>query len=348
MACVVIGTLAFAVFSAIEDSVVSEVRIDDDGVRLGQREHRYGGRHRGDAEIIGEDIIQFADNIIIEEDEIVEGDVVSILGDVVVYGMVEGDVVSVGGSLTVGPRGEIDGDAVAVGGQVRKEPGGIISGEKVSIGTGPGVTVHPKWVGGNVFSRLGRLFIFILWTAFLCVIGAIVIAAARKQMRNVTGLARREAFKMGLIGLLSWIIIAVAIAFFTVTIIGIPIGLFLIPLVTALAVLFGYIAVGLAVGERFGNGAGRSIYTSMALGIILLQALAILGGILRLPGGGLGIVGAIISVFGWAVIIVAATVGLGAVVMSRFGTKGPETKQPEPITLDTGPTSISGGTQATG
>jgi hypothetical protein len=349
MTCLVAVGLILPASAAIRDSVVNEVRIDDDGVMVGEqhRDYGYGRSDRRGAEIIGEDMIRFADNIVIEEDEIVEGDVVAILGDVVVYGVIEGDVVAVGGSVTVGPRGEVDGDAVAVGGQLHKEPGGIVHGETVSVGTGPGVRVHPKWVGGNVFSRVGRFFLFILWTAFLVLLGAIVIAVARRPVRNMCTLARREAFKMGLIGLLSWVIIFVAIAFFTVTIIGIPIGLILIPLITALAVLFGYVAVALAVGERFGNGGGRSIYTTMGIGILLLQALAILGGLLRLPGGGIGIIGAIISVFGWAVIFVAATVGLGAVVMSKFGTKGPNDKKAVPeVTLDMGPTSLGSGTAA--
>ena len=73
-----------------------------------------------------------------------------------------------------------------------------------------------------------------------------------------------------------------------------------------------------------GNGRGRSPYVAVVVGIVMLQALAIIGGILRLPGGAIGALGTIVSIIGWAVIYVAATVGLGAVIMSRFGTKGPK------------------------
>jgi hypothetical protein len=54
---------------------------------------------------------------------------------------------------------------------------------------------------------------------------------------------------------------------------------------------------------------------------LILEGLVILGGVIGLPGGSLGLVGTIIRVIGHAVLYVAGTVGLGAVIMSKFGTK---------------------------
>jgi hypothetical protein len=134
--------------SEVVDSVVTEVRIDDSGVRVGdtQYEVRQGRRGPDRVRVLGEDMVRFGDDIIIDEDELVDGDVVAIFGSVVVDGAVEGDVVAVMGGITLGPNGEIDGDAVAVGGSVDKERGGRIGGETVSIGT---AAMVPRAVGSS-------------------------------------------------------------------------------------------------------------------------------------------------------------------------------------------------------
>jgi hypothetical protein len=163
-----------------------------------------------------------------------------------------------------------------------------------------------------------------MWTILLIVLGLIVIAVAKRPVGNVSVRARKEAFKMGLIGLLTEVLVLPVIALFCITIIGIPIGLVAIPLVFALALLLGYVGVSQAIGERMGEGAQRSVYMNMAVGILVLQGLLILGWIVRLPGGGLAIVGNVIGFIGWAVVYVAGTVGLGAVIMSKFGTKAVE------------------------
>jgi hypothetical protein len=310
------------------DSVVTEIRIDDEGVRLGDTDYDRdeGVSRRAKVRVTGENIVQFADDIVVAEDEVVEGDVVAILGSVVVDGMVEGDVVAVGGGVKIGSTGEVDGDAVSVGGRVEKEQGARVHGETVSVGTGRGFRPAVPAFSHGIFSRGGRLGFFVLWTIMVIILGLIIMAVFRRGVDNVCARARKEAFKMGLIGLLVWALMI----FFIITIIGVLIVIFVLPFL-ALALLFGYVGVSYAVGSRLRNGHGRSAYTSMVIGILALAGLAIglaiLGGLIGLPGGSMHILGRIVGFIGWAVIYVAATVGLGAVIMSRFGTKG---IKPEP------------------
>jgi hypothetical protein len=334
---VCMGALATVLTGAVSraaDSVVTDIRIDDDGVLLGDEAYERGEgiSRRSRVSVIGEDIVQFGDDINVEEDEVVEGDVVAILGSIVVDGMVEGDVVAVGGELTVGPRGEIDGDAVAIGGGVTKEPGAKVRGETVSIGSGTDFrpSISPVFAG-SIFSRGGRLLIFIIWIIMLIVLGLIIVAVFRRGVDNVCMRARKEAFKMGLIGLLAEVLLIPAIVLFVITIIGIPIGVFVLPLLFALAALLGIVGVSYAVGGRLGNGHGRSVYVSIALGLFVLHGLAILGGLIGLPGGSMSAIGKVISFFGWAVLYVAVTVGLGAVIMSKFGTAELKPKPATPV-----------------
>jgi len=338
------------------DSVVTEIRIDDEGVRLGDREYGRdeGLSGRSTVRVIGEDIVQFGDDIIVEEDEAVEGDVVAILGSIVVNGVVEGDVVAVGGELNVGPRGEIDGDAVAVGGGVTKEPGARVRGETVSIGTGSGFRprISPAFPG-SFLSRGGRLGILVVWIILIVVLGLIIMAIFRRGSENICVRARKEAFKMGLFGLLGWVAFPILVLVLLITIIGIPVAILVVP-AFFLALLFGFIGVSYAVGSRLGNGHGRSPYASMALGVIALYGLLILAGIIGLPGGAFHVLGRVIGFIGWAVIFVAVTVGLGAVIMSKFGTAElkpkpatppPPWNQPAPGQGEHAPPSASPGSQ---
>jgi hypothetical protein len=236
----------------------------------------------------------------------------------------------------------VDGDGVAVGGGVTKEEGAEIRGEMVSIGKGgkwisegrSGVKhgiVGPHWGAFGpfgLFSRAGRVFFAIVWSLFIILLGLVVMAIARRHVDAVCSTARREAFKMGLVGLVTEILVLPVIVLFCVTIIGIPIGLVVMPLLLAVAMLLGYTGVGLAVGERFAGGNGKSAYWSVAMGILFLQAGWIISAIVRLPGGILGSLGWVIAFLGWAVIYIAVTVGLGAVVMTRFGTR-PYPRPPE-------------------
>src|SRR5712671_2722160 len=72
-------------------------------------ERRNRGRRDGDR-------IQFGSNIRIGENEVVDGDVVAIGGNVTIDGEVRGDVVAVGGVATLGPKAQVANNVVVVGG----------------------------------------------------------------------------------------------------------------------------------------------------------------------------------------------------------------------------------------
>jgi hypothetical protein len=131
---------------------------------------------------------------------------------------------------------------------------------------------------------------------------------------------RKEAFVNGLIGLLVWILLIPLMVLLVVTIIGIPIAV-LLPFVFAIMMLLGFIGVATATGRKFVPGTNGGSYKAMAVGVIVLYGLVVLGALLRMGPGPLHFAGSILGFIGWAIVFVAVTVGLGAVVMSRFGTR---------------------------
>jgi uncharacterized RDD family membrane protein YckC/cytoskeletal protein CcmA (bactofilin family) len=61
----------------------------------------------------------------------VQRDAVAVMGDTTVNGTVHGRVVAVMGDIVLGPKARVDGDLVSVGGEVQRNPGAIVGGNVV-------------------------------------------------------------------------------------------------------------------------------------------------------------------------------------------------------------------------
>jgi hypothetical protein len=322
---VAVLALAFAmpVSAKDDDDTVKHIEIGDDGVVITDESGDTMTLDWDEAigiETVGEDVVRIGNDIHVPEGQVIEGDAVAIMGDVRVDGYVEGDAVAVGGSLIVGPKGRVDGDGVSVGGSVEKESGGVVRGETVSIGFGSGWCKGPGFFMGSFFSSAKRFVLLILWLAILIVLGALLIAVVRRPVDIVSDRVRKEAFFNGLIGLLAWALVIPMIVLLVITIVGIPIAV-LVPFIFAIMMLLGFVGVSVATGQKFVAGTDGSAYKGMALGVILLYGLVIIGSLLRLGPGPMHFAGSIIGFIGWAIVFVAVTVGLGAVITSRFGTR---------------------------
>jgi len=81
-----------------------------------------------------------------------------------------------------------------------------------------------------------------------------------------------------------------------------------------------------AIGERTAEQGGsfasvrRNAYTYVFTGVAILIAPLILGNLLKLTGF-LGWLGILVNVIGWMLIWLAGTIGFGAVVLTRAGTR---------------------------
>jgi hypothetical protein len=322
-----------------DDDTVKQIEIGEDGVVItddeGDTMHLDWDEAIG-IETVGEDVVRIGNDVHVPEGQVVEGDAVAIMGDVRVDGYVEGDAVAVGGDLIVGPRGRIDGDGVSVGGAVEKE-GGVIRGETVSVGFGSGWCSGPGFMMSSFFSAGRRFLLLIMWVIVVVVLGALLIAVLRRPVDIVSDRVRKEAFFNGLIGLLVWALLIPVMVLLVVTIIGIPIAI-LLPFVFAIMMLLGFIGVAAATGQKFVPGANGGAYKAMAVGVIILYGLVLLGALLRMGPGPVHFAGSVIAFIGWAVLFVAVTVGLGAVITSRFGTREKTPKDAPAPTSSSGPT----------
>lgn len=315
------------------------------GEKLWEEYERYRDRDPDDMESSGERV-KVGDSVVVEENELVRGDVVSIGGKVDVKGVVEGDVVAVGGDVVLHDGAEVEGDAVSVGGRVREEGQSVVRGEKVSVNV-----PIPLW--GLRDHDFGPPRVLLLtWKAALAIIGLLLallfnaVAGARLDLISRRAEAEPgQCFLIGLLGafgtpiamLISFLLLAITI-----------IGLLLFPVLVILVWLMmfgGFLASALAVGRRIGQSGQsstmgtlqrpRSSYIDLVLGYMAFLGFIIAAIVLDLmPGFDLTPLVVLLAVLGGFTVAFATILGYGAVLITRLGS------QPKVTTVPPAPTFI--------
>ncbi|KPL03990.1 MAG: hypothetical protein AMJ90_02460 [candidate division Zixibacteria bacterium SM23_73_2] len=279
--------------------------------------------------LIRKDIVRAGTDIIIDQDEEVDGDVTAIGGDVVVKGVVDGNVVSIWGDILVTSVGIIEEDVTSVGGEVTVEPGGIIKGEKVEVkGNIPGanfpsIIIQPKIIprGFGILAWMVKILIFLF-------LGMIVFSVVPKNVGKVKDKVENEFLKSLLIGLLAWILFLPAFVLLLITIIGIPLAI-LLPLVLIVATIVGYTAASLFIGEKIKQNTKIKPQTpllTVLLGIIAIDSIAFLGVLTGVWGHALLPLSTTLTVVYWVTFSIIVTTGLGSVIITRFGARPKEAK----------------------
>ncbi len=308
----------------------------------------------------GEGTVIWNKNYTLEADERIEGDLVIINGDVYlkegsrvegslivwngnaeIEGWVEGDVVVSGGDINLGETATVDGNVVcslectltrAEGAEIG---GSIFEGEtpvplpglawleqwgvRVPFATPPN-SMPGRWGDGG--GLLGKIFRFAQGAATVLIVSVVagLIALIWPQpVQQVAHTIERAPWPSLGIGVLVMLIAVVFIVGLAVTICLIPVA-FLTALALGVAGLLGWIGVGTLLGKRLFStqpgtegedverrdaplwitGLGTMLLTLAAVGLNALFCLA--------P-------------FAWLLVCVAGGMGLGAVVLTRFGTQ---------------------------
>jgi hypothetical protein len=284
--------------------------------------------------------VRFGGDVAVAEDEAIDDDVVVILGSARVDGRVDGAVVAVGGSVHLGPKADVRGDVTAVGGTVERSKGSVVQGQinevRISKPTfGPLVSVHPwhewQWFGDTVRNPFGGsvdLVATLVRVGLIGLLAALMIAVLPGPVRRVADRVGAEPWRAGFVGLAAQLLfvplLVITVVVLAVSIIGIPL-LLLVPfglLALAVAFVMGFTgascAIGRWVGERAGSGA-PGLLVSLVVGLAVVFALTVIARFAGLAGLPARVVLSTVLVAGFLVEYVAWTVGLGGVLLSRFG-----------------------------
>lgn len=250
-------------------------------------------------------IVRVVGNIHVPEGERIEGDVVSIVGNVEINGEVTGNVVSIIGKTTVSGTGKVWGDAVSIIGGLSLLSGSEVLGSQVSI-IGNGVDINiDSWHWPNIswrhrpfrFNYAGRTFSL----AMGVLISTLLAAAFPLPLNRVGQALQQNPARLFLLGVLGWLAGILLTLAFLVTIIGIPVSLLLI-LGLAVATWFGRAAAAMVVGAALLKNR-ENLPAATALGALLLWAVAL------------------IPTVGGLVSLVVSVIAMGAVLLTRFGTQ---------------------------
>lgn len=294
-----------------------------------------------EGEVLNGSLAVIGGNVTIEENAVVEGDVFLVGGNLDALGSAKGDIVLIGGSLDVSDEvsgdivvvggqvelnatAAVDGDITTIGGQVKRDPEAQVAGDIInnapplnfpvipdvpgipSVPEGPDVPAPPviKYTY-NPFQEAMDTLGFALVVAL---IGMLLVLFFQVQFERVGDAIVRQPVIAGSFGLLTVVVAPLAILVMVVTLILIPVAViaaFLIPL----AWLFGVIALGQEVGDRFTRAINQTWAPVLSTGFGTF--------LLMLLGGFIGMVPCV----GWLVPSLVALMGIGGVAMTWFGTR---------------------------
>jgi hypothetical protein len=268
----------------------------------------------------------------IDADERVDGSVVAV-GPVVVKGIVDGDVISYR-RITVTSTGEINGDARAP--EIVKMRGGIIKGRRYE-------TDLPQIPNLDLFEEIsyaGLIAALVIFVVLLLA-GFIGVAIAPRQMNRVRDCIRKHFLKSFIVGFGVWLAVAPAFAFLCLTIIGIPVAIFALPLALILAIILGILALSQSVGEKVDEMLGGR-YKSQLLhfmsGLIIIYIAWVLAAVFSVTpskaADAMGTLFLVLAIIFWSI---GATAGLGAILLTRYGTRDCDKALEVSIKLDVSP-----------
>ncbi len=290
--------------------------------------------------------VRIGGSVTVHEDEYVTEPVVAVGGSVTVLGRVDDDVVAVGGSVRLGPHARVRGDVTAVGGGIDQEPGAWIGGSVNEVGFGVG-SFHfepwavgvPWWSGHEMFGGGFKLLGTILRVSLVLLLAMLVALVAARPVERIAERATREPWVSGFVGLLAQLlfvpVLVITVVVLAISIIGIPL-LVLVPfgvLAFLAAFLVGFTGLALRIGSW--AAPGRSPFVALAVGVVLVAAVTLLARLLALLPVPLWPITWVVALVGFLIEYVVWTMGLGAALLTRFGTRGasppPTFPQPPPV-----------------
>ncbi|MBU1702357.1 MAG: hypothetical protein KJ970_13085 [Candidatus Eisenbacteria bacterium] len=268
------------------------------------------------------DIIRMGENVVIEEGDRIDGSVVCIGGSIRVRGVVEGDVVAVGGDVVLLATAVVDGDCVSVGGGVDSDPDAVVGGKEISIGAFSPIFTpqifRTKFHQGPPPGLRSILIMALFIGAFL--FGWLFQAISSRRMENIRITVEQKFFPSLFLGIITIPGSVLLFILLLITIIGIPAAI-LLPFVMAILTFMGFCAVLWSIGRTllFSMRKKESGFEmSYALGLALLFVIVEIVNIwqyVNIPGA------AALGFLLVALKLVITSVGMGAVLLSRIGSR---------------------------
>ena len=300
-----------------------------------------GAYSLGVGETLNEDLVVLGGVATLANGSTVNGDVAVIGGALTANGTINGDVAAVGSAVTFGAQAVVTGDVQSFAAAVTRAEGSQVQGEEIFgqlqqpefplaplAPIAPSIPfaesfvlppqVHsfssaPMWAMGA--SGLAQGVGYIVQALLMAGLAVLVVIFWPKPVERTSHAIAEAPWSAAGVGVLTGIVAPVLLVILVVTICLIPVALIGILLLVA-AIIFGWIAVGYEIGQRLARAFKWSLEPAPAAGLGTLLVWAVANGIAFIP------------CVGWLAPLVVGAVGLGGVLLTRFGRKDYPTLAP--------------------
>lgn len=259
-----------------------------------------------------DEIVKLTEDIVINKDEVINGNVVAISGDIKIFGTVNGDVVAIKGDIHLGDNSTVNGDVAVVTGELFKSPSASVNGDIGRLKKGNVNISSPEYSKSLNYQRYTNhhfswtsSIMKILGLTALTFLGFTLfsnnIAAMDNWLKNNLG----SVFLKGFLG---WLALPFLFIALLITIIGIPIA-FLSLLFIPISIIIGLWVVGLFTGSKviplIKKEWEKNNLIEGVTGVIIVWLA------MKAP------------FIGFLVFPIIAIIGLGVILDSKFGTGKP-------------------------
>jgi hypothetical protein len=250
-------------------------------------------------------IVKINSDVVIEEGTKVHN-VIVLGGQITVNGTVEQHVVAIGGSAVLTRTAAVGGDVFVLGGIIAMGKGADVRGTLTEINSSNvseaiSNLLSDNWEG---WSWLFAIFSVVIFFATLIIAMLIVLLIPKPILTIAEGITLHtyRATIAGFIGLLMIAPVAVLLTLSVIGIVLIPLQIILV----VCAAVFGFVAVAQILGKR-----------------VLVLAKRADQGLVRQTFWGLLVLWIIgwIPYVGWMIKVLAIVLGMGGVMITRFGAK---------------------------
>jgi len=254
-------------------------------------------------ETLNNDLTVIGGNAVLEEDSTVDGDIAVMGGNVSIAGTVEGDIAVMGGNVMLEDTAVVEGQVSSMGGTVQRAPGAQVDRIEDTDDAGDIIFMRPP--GFRVgFDPIGGTLTGIFQALAAAALAILVNLFAARQMDLTGRTALSQPIMTGGLGLLTLMVLPVMLIILMITIILIPVSLIGL-LILGIAVLFGWLAMGLILGRQVAVWLKQNWSEPVNAGVGTF-ILALLG---------------LFPCLGFLANLLIAMMGLGAVLLTRFGTR---------------------------
>jgi hypothetical protein len=248
--------------------------------------------------------VKIGSDVTIEEGTKVHN-VLAIGGQVTVDGVVENNIVSLGGSVVLTRTAVVRGNVFALGGIIVRGRGAEVHGNVTEINADDissaiANALSEEWEGWSWIFAIVSVAIFL----GVLLLTILVVFLIPKPVRLIASAVREKPFKVTVWGLAGLVLVVPLAVLLAVSVVGIV----LIPLEMAIvlcAVLIGFISASQLVGQKLFAILKRQDQSMMRETVWGLIVLWLIGWI---------------PYVGWMVKMCAVILGLGGVLLTRFGT----------------------------